>query len=353
MKRLAIEHSAGRYEVVVGSGASRDEETLSALRSRPSLIVTDENVAAHALAGLQKVLPTARTLILPPGENVKTLATVSSIWNRLAELHLGRDTVLVALGGGVIGDMTGFAAACWMRGIDFVQIPTTLLAQVDASVGGKTAVDLPAGKNLVGAFHQPLAVLADTDLLQTLPLREYSAGFAEIVKAALLADGEFFDWLKSNSAALVQRDTELLTHAILRSCEIKAQFVSADEHESGVRALLNLGHTFAHALEKVTGYEQLLHGEAVAIGLVQALTLSEQHSGLDTSLRPRVVRLLETFGLPTIMPAHIDPEAVLDAMRLDKKHVAGRWRVVVLNTIGDAAVAELPDPAPVRAALLP
>lgn len=352
MKRLAIGHSKGSYEVIVGAGASRDAEVLSLLRSRPSLIVTDKNVAVYALAEFRNELPAAHTLVLPPGEAAKTLATVSSIWNRLAELRLGRDTVLVALGGGVIGDMTGFAAACWMRGVDFVQIPTTLLAQVDASVGGKTAVDLPSGKNLVGAFHQPLAVLTDTELLRTLPTREYSAGFAEIVKAALLADAEFFDWIEAHASAILLRDSSLLEDAIFRSCEIKAKYVTTDERESGVRALLNLGHTFAHALEKVTGYEQLLHGEAVAIGLVQALALSEQHCGLDRSLRPRLTGVLETFGLPVTMPPQIQPEPVLDAMRLDKKHLANQWRLVVLRAIGDASVIELPDPAPVRAALL-
>lgn len=351
MRRLAITYSNGSYDVIVGPGASRDEETVSMLRSRPALIVTDDNVAGHA-AELQKLLPTAHTLILRPGENAKTLATVSGIWSHLAELRLGRDAVLVALGGGVIGDMTGFAAACWMRGIDFVQIPTTLLAQVDASVGGKTAVDMPAGKNLVGAFYQPLAVLADTELLQTLPAREYSAGFAEIIKAALLADAKFFGWIEANASALSLRDSSLLEDAIFRSCEIKAKYVTTDERESGVRALLNLGHTFAHALEAVTGYEQLLHGEAVAIGLVQALALSEQHCGLDRSLRPRLVEVLEAFALPVTMPPQIQPDAVLDAMRLDKKHLAGHWRLVVLRALGDAVIVELPDPAAVRAALL-
>lgn len=352
MKRLAITHASGRYEVIVGPGARRDETALGLLGNRPLLIVTDRIVAAHHLAHVQELLPSASTFVLPSGENSKTLATVSSIWNRLAELQLGRDTVLVALGGGVVGDMTGFAAACWMRGVDFVQIPTTLLAQVDASVGGKTAIDLPAGKNLVGAFHQPLAVLADTDLLQTLPPREYSAGFAEIIKAALLADVEFLHWLETNATALMQRNSTQLADAIFRSCEIKVRFVTADERESGVRALLNLGHTFAHALEKITGYEQLLHGEAVAIGLVRALALSEQHCGLDPSLRTRVTRLLQEFSLPTALPGQIHPEAVLEAMRLDKKHLAGNWRLVVMPAIGKAAIAEFPDPAPVRAALL-
>ncbi|MBW3566353.1 MAG: 3-dehydroquinate synthase [Proteobacteria bacterium] len=351
MKRIEVRHATGRYEIVIGPGASRNPDVIARLGSRPALIVTDENVAANWLDAFRASLPSAHVLVLPAGEAFKTLATASAIWSKLADIGAGRDAVLVALGGGVIGDITGFAAACWMRGIDFVQVPTTLLAQVDASVGGKTAVDLPAGKNLVGAFHQPLAVLADTDMLATLPTREFSAGFAEIVKAALLADAGFLAWLESNREALNERTPEAIIEAVFRSCVIKADIVSADERESGIRALLNLGHTFAHALEQVTGYERFLHGEAVAIGLVLAAALSEAHFSLDPDTRLRVARLLEGFGLPTTLPADVKPDEIIDAMQLDKKHVKAHWRLVLLERIGTAVVVEFPDTGPVRRVL--
>ena len=351
MKRIDVSHASGRYEVVIGPGASRDPNVVAQLNSRPALIVTDENVAANWLDELRTLLPSAHALVLPAGEAFKTLATVSAIWSKLADIRAGRDAVLVALGGGVVGDMTGFAAACWMRGIDFVQVPTTLLAQVDASVGGKTAIDLPAGKNLVGAFHQPIAVLADTDMLATLPMREFSSGFAEIVKVALLVETDFLDWLEINLDALNRRVPESLIEAVRRSCLIKADIVSADERDRGVRALLNLGHTFAHALERVTAYERFLHGEAVAIGLVLAAALSETHFGLDPGTRLRVVRLLARFGLPTTLPADVDSDEMIEAMRLDKKHAHAHWRLVLLQHIGKATVVEFPDAAPVRRVL--
>lgn len=352
MKRIDVSHARGRYEVAIGPGASRDSNVVALLNSRPALIVTDENVAAGWLDEYRTLLPSAHALVLPAGEAFKTLATVSAIWSKLADVRAGRNAVLVALGGGVVGDMTGFAAACWMRGIDFVQVPTTLLAQVDASVGGKTAIDLPAGKNLVGAFHQPIAVLADTDMLTTLPAREFSSGFAEIVKAALLVETDFLDWLEINLDALNRRVPESLIEAVHRSCLIKADIVSADERESGVRALLNLGHTFAHALERVTAYERFLHGEAVAIGLVLAAALSETHFGLDPGTRLRVVRLLNGFGLPTTLPADVNADEMIDAMRLDKKHAHTHWRLVLLERIGTATVVEFSDAAPVRRVLM-
>ncbi|HEX7030847.1 MAG TPA: 3-dehydroquinate synthase family protein, partial [Gammaproteobacteria bacterium] len=256
MNRVNVRHRNGEYDVVIGAGVLAGDHLRNAIGTRPAVIVTDVNVAPAWLGQLHAALPHAETLILPAGEAAKTLETVESIWSLLADRNFGRDAVLIALGGGVIGDMTGFAAACWMRGIDFIQVPTTLLAQVDASVGGKTGVDLPAGKNLVGAFHQPVAVLADTDTLQTLPEREYLAGIAEIVKVALIADEEFLAWLETNAVRLRERAPDAVVHAIHRSCEIKAAIVMADERERGQRALLNLGHTFAHALESITGYER-------------------------------------------------------------------------------------------------
>ncbi|HEX6929370.1 MAG TPA: 3-dehydroquinate synthase family protein, partial [Gammaproteobacteria bacterium] len=228
MKRIAIRHLSGEYAVIIGAGVL-DAPLLPELAGqRPALIVTDEHLASHWLDHLRRRLPAAATLVLPAGEAAKTLQTVERIWSMLAKQGFGRDAVLVALGGGVIGDLTGYAAACWMRGVDVIQVPTSLLAQVDASIGGKTGVDLPAGKNLVGAFHQPRAVLIDTRVLETLPQREYSAGLAEIVKAALLADAGFLDWLEGNADALRARDGTAIEYAIHRSCEIKAAFVMTD-----------------------------------------------------------------------------------------------------------------------------
>lgn len=351
MRTIGVTHFTGEYTVRVGASAMDGLLQLPAIHERPVLIVTDKNVAGHWLKDVENLLPHAKSVVLEAGEAHKSLAGVERIWSALAENGTGRDGLVVAFGGGMIGDMAGFAAACWMRGIDFVQVPTTLLAQVDASVGGKTGVDLPQGKNLVGAFHQPVAVLADSQLLQTLPEREYRAGFAEIAKAALLADADFLAWLESNASALVGRDGAALEHAIARSCEIKADIVARDEHERGERAWLNLGHTFGHAIETVTGYERFLHGEAVAIGLVLAARLSEDLCGLDSALRPRIVALLAQLGLPVALPSDLEPDALLAAMRLDKKHVHAHWRLVTLDALAAPRLVELEDRAPVRAVL--
>lgn len=351
MKELRITHAAGTCPVRIGAGLATLAGTFNAVAARRALVVTDDVVAPLWLERVCAAVPHAEALVLPSGESHKTLATVSTIWNRLAHDQFGRDAVLIALGGGVIGDMTGFAAACWMRGVDFVQVPTTLLAQVDASVGGKTGVDLPAGKNLVGAFHQPLAVVIDTAMLDTLPDRQLSAGFAEVAKTALVAESGLLEFLERNAEALINRDGELLENVIAHCCETKARIVAADEHERGMRALLNLGHTFGHALETLTGYDRLLHGEAVAIGLVLACRLSERVLGLDAALRPRLVRLLETFGLPTSVPGDLAPDDILEAMRLDKKHHRGGWRLVLLASPGHAVVHEFRDPGPVREVL--
>ena len=345
MKPITVRHRNGECLVRVEADDSLYAELLSLAARRPVLIVTDENVASLHLAMLQSLLPHATSLVLPAGEPAKTIATVERIWTRLAEPGYGRDTILVALGGGVIGDMTGFAAACWMRGVDYVQLPTTLLAQVDAAIGGKTGVNLAAGKNLVGAFHQPLAVFADTRTLASVPVREFTAGIAEIVKAALIADSALFDWLSDNIEALRAQENTALVHAIGRSCAIKAAIVSDDEHEHGRRMLLNLGHTFAHALENITGYQRFLHGEAVAIGLVLAAECSERHAGLAAAVRARLVRLLEAAGLPVRVPDDIDREALLLAMRLDKKHRQARWRLVLLEAPGHAVVREFANAA--------
>jgi 3-dehydroquinate synthase len=284
-------------------------------------------------------------VVLPDGEQHKTLANASRIFDVLIANRVGRDAIVLALGGGVIGDLAGFVAACYQRGIGFVQIPTTLLAQVDSSVGGKTAVNHPGGKNMIGAFHQPLAVIADTDSLNTLPERELRAGLAEVIKYGLAYDAGFFDWLEANIDALLARSPEALSHAIHRSCEIKAQVVSRDEREQGERALLNLGHTFGHAIESATGYVQWLHGEAVGTGLLMAADLSHRIGALPATVVTRLRELLQRAGLPVEAP-RIGAQRALDYMRVDKKVQSGRIRLVVLQSLGRAVITgDYPDPA--------
>ena len=249
--------------------------------------------------------------------------------------RFGRDCVLVTLGGGVVGDMGGFAAAAWQRGVDFIQVPTTLLAQVDSAVGGKTAVNHPGGKNLIGAFHQPLCVLADTNTLKTLPERELSAGLAEVVKYGLIKDYDMFVWLEGIAGKLINRDPDSLVHAIQRSCQIKAEIVAADEHERGQRALLNLGHTFGHAIERCAGYGVVLHGEAVAAGTVMAAKFSQRLGWITEADVERIKDLFVRLALPT-EPPHIDPAEFFSAMSLDKKVAAGQIRLVLLRSIGAA-----------------
>jgi 3-dehydroquinate synthase len=247
---------------------------------------------------------------------------------------------LIALGGGVVGDLCGFVAATFQRGVDFIQIPTTLLSQVDSSVGGKTAVNNPAGKNMIGAFYQPLAVFADISVLETLPDREYAAGLAEVVKYGIIYDADFFAWLEANAQALVQREKYALTHIITRSCEVKAAVVSEDERESGRRAILNYGHTFGHAIEKLLGYGRLLHGEAVSIGMVMAARLSVEFSGLALADSQRIEKLLQQFNLPvTLEGLELNAEAMIDAMGMDKKVVDGELRFVVADQMGSVRVA--------------
>jgi 3-dehydroquinate synthase len=271
------------------------------------------------------------SIALPDGEAYKTLESAAAVMDRLVGMRAGRDSTVLALGGGVVGDIAGFAAACYMRGIDFVQVPTTLLAQVDSSVGGKTGVNHAKGKNLIGAFHQPRLVLIDTDTLGSLPQRELRAGIAEIIKHGAIADAAFFEWLEKNVAALDARDPAALGFAIRRSCEIKAAVVAADEREHGARALLNFGHTFGHAIENALGYGEWLHGEAVAAGMVMAARLS----GIDVPEVDRLRRMLETAGLPA-SPPDVEPDALRAAMDLDKKATAGRLRFVLLKRIGEA-----------------
>ena len=341
------------YAIRIGAGLLDDAATWrSALRGRHVLVVTDSNVAPLYLdrvrAGLASHAHDA--LVLPASEASKTLASAERIFDALATLGANRDGAIVALGGGVIGDLAGFAAACWMRGIDFVQMPTTLLAMVDSSVGGKTGVNVAAGKNLVGAFHQPRAVVADTSTLATLPPREYAAGLAEVVKYGAIGDASFFAWLERNADALLAHDAGVLAEAIAFSCAYKAGVVARDERETGERALLNFGHTFGHALEAERGYGELLHGEAIAIGMVVAATLSARSGRAGAEDAARLARLLSRFGLPTTLPP-ASADALLARMRLDKKNLGGRIRLILWRGIGKAEIASDVDEAAIREVL--
>ncbi|MBX3701225.1 MAG: 3-dehydroquinate synthase [Dokdonella sp.] len=342
VRTLDVALGARSYPIWIGAGLLADSARWRApIRGRHVLVVTNTTVAAlylqrvlAGLAGLQHA-----HLVLPDGEAHKTLDASGQIFAALAALGASRDATILALGGGVIGDLAGFAAASWMRGIDFIQMPTTLLAMVDSSVGGKTGVNLPQGKNLVGAFHQPRAVVADTGTLATLPVREYRAGLAEVVKYGAINDAAFFAWLEVHADALVARDEAALAAAIQASCRAKSAIVARDEHERGERALLNFGHSFGHALETVAGYGTLLHGEAVAIGMLQAATLSTRLGRADAADATRLARLLTRLGLPVQAPP-LDAAALLAAMRLDKKNEGGRLRLILWRGIGQAEIVD-------------
>ena len=334
---LTVELGERSYPIVIGSGLLAGGFDLEAyLPGDHCLVVTNETVGRIYTDSLRRCLGDARArwLAVPDGEAFKTMATFQAVIDDLVAARAGRDSAVIALGGGVIGDIAGFAAACYMRGVAFVQVPTTLLAQVDSSVGGKTGVNHPGGKNLVGAFYQPRLVLIDTDTLSTLPDRELKAGLAEVIKYGAILDREFLVWLEANIGALLDRDPAALGHAIRRSCEIKAQIVAQDERESGRRALLNFGHTFGHAIENTLGYGEWLHGEAVAAGMLMAATMS----GLDASEFTRLEALLAAAGLPT-SPPRVGAATLREAMRMDKKTVANRVRFVLLRRLGDAFVS--------------
>lgn len=333
---LTVDLGDRSYPIIIGTGLIEDGFDLSPhVAGGKCLIVSNETVAPLYLDRLKKCLP-AQDIVsheLPDGESFKVLATAQAILDELVQAHAGRDATVVALGGGVVGDIAGFAAACYMRGIAFIQVPTSLLSQVDSSVGGKTGVNHPGGKNLIGAFHQPRAVLIDIDSLSTLPDRELKAGLAEVIKYGAIIDRNFFDWLEDNLQALLRRDAEALIYAIRRSCEIKALVVAEDERESGRRALLNFGHTFGHAIENSMGYGEWLHGEAIAAGMVMAAQLS----GIGTEDQDRLQRLIEAAGLPVAPPA-AGALALREAMRTDKKVSANKLRFVLLRSLGDAYV---------------
>lgn len=341
------------YRIMIGPGLLTDGALLAAhVRGRHVLIVSDSHVAPlyaqQVAVALQAMLPKVTMVVtcLAAGESSKTLDNFAELMRELADFGATRDACIFALGGGVVGDLAGFAAACWMRGIDVVQLPTSLLAMVDSSVGGKTAVDLPQGKNLVGAFHPPRAVFADTAVLKTLPERELRAGFAEVIKYGAIVDADFLDWLDAHADALLARDDDALAQAIARSCAHKAAIVARDPLEHGERALLNFGHTFAHAIESEQGYGGLNHGEAVAVGMVLAAQLSTALGVAPAADAARLRNLLIRFGLPTAMPPGLAADALLARMRLDKKAGAAGLRFVLWDHCGTARiVSDVPDAA--------
>lgn len=344
MHTLHVDLGERSYPIYIGRDLLRDASLLAQhLPGSQVVIVSNDTVAPLYMDRLRASIgdhDRITEVILPDGEQFKTLDTLGSIFDRmLAERH-NRTTCLVALGGGVVGDISGFAAACYQRGVDFIQVPTTLLAQVDSSVGGKTAVNHPLGKNMIGAFHQPRAVLIDTNTLQTLPGREFAAGLAEVVKYGLICDAPFYDWLRGAMPRLIAREEAALAEAIERSCANKARIVAADEREGGVRAILNLGHTFGHAIETDQGYGSWLHGEAVAAGMVLALTLSARRGWIGEQDVAELRALLDSVGLPIDPPAAMTCERFMALMSLDKKVIDGRLRLVLLRAVGEACVVD-------------
>jgi 3-dehydroquinate synthase len=335
------------YQIDIGTGLLGDPATWSRVPAGAyGVIVSNTTVAPLYAQRLQAAIAGrhrhVEVVVLPDGEAYKNWDTLNRIFDAMLQRGCDRKSVVYALGGGVVGDMAGFAAACYMRGVPFVQVPTTLLAQVDSSVGGKTGINHPLGKNMIGAFYQPLHVACDLDTLGTLPAREFSAGLAEVIKYGPIADTEFLQWLEANLDALVRRDTRAIAHAVRRSCEIKAAVVGQDERESGLRAILNFGHTFGHAIEAGLGYGEWLHGEAVGCGMVMGLQLSQRLGYVDAAWVDRVTRLIGQAGLPVVGP-RLGPDRYLELMRVDKKTEAGEIRFVLIERPGAAIVRSAPD----------
>lgn len=341
MRTLHVDLGERSYPIFIGSGLlDRAECFTPYIAGRQVAVVTNETVAPLYLQRLLTTLAGYQVtpVVLPDGEAFKNWETLQLIFDGLLGARHDRRTTLIALGGGVIGDMTGFAAACYQRGVDFIQVPTTLLSQVDSSVGGKTGINHPLGKNMVGAFYQPKAVVIDTATLATLPPRELSAGLAEVIKYGLICDEPFLAWLEQHMDALRALDGEAIAEAVERSCAAKARVVNADERESGVRATLNLGHTFGHAIETEMGYGTWLHGEAVAAGTVMALEMSQRLGWIDAAARDRGIRLLARAGLPLVPPAEMGAAEFLRHMAVDKKVLDGQLRLVLLQALGAAVV---------------
>ncbi|EHJ05749.1 3-dehydroquinate synthase [Marinobacter flavimaris] len=345
-RELSVELGERSYPIFIGEGLLGTQDLSAFVSGAQVMIVTNETVAPLYLERAKASFPGKRvdTVVLPDGERFKDWQTLNSIFDGLLEHRHTRKTLLVALGGGVVGDMAGFAAACYQRGVPFIQIPTTLLSQVDSSVGGKTGINHPLGKNMVGAFHQPQAVLIDTASLQTLPAREVSAGLAEVIKYGLIRDQGFLGWLEEHMDALVSLDPEALAEAIFRSCACKAEIVALDEREGGLRAILNLGHTFGHAIETYAGYGNWLHGEAVGTGMLMAAELSALEGMISRDDCDRINRLILRAGLPDKPPVAMTADDFMGLMAVDKKNVDGLLRLVLLRSVGDAVVTAEASP---------
>ncbi len=339
---ISIDLGDRSYPIYIGDSLLTDSALFSEnLPYQHILVVSNDTIAPLYLQSLQTALGNrlVESVVLPDGEQHKTLNVLNNVFDALMSGRFGRDCCVLALGGGVVGDMAGFAAASYQRGVAFIQVPTSLLAQVDSSVGGKTGVNHVMGKNMIGAFHQPEAVVIDTDVLSTLPDRELSAGLAEVIKYGFIQDADFLNWLQQNMPALLARDTKALVHAIKRSCEIKAEIVAADEREHGVRAYLNFGHTFGHAIETAQGYGNWLHGEAVAAGMSMALKMSKNSGWLTQQDVERGLDIISAANLPISPPANMTSESFLELMARDKKVRQARINLILLHAIGDAVVS--------------
>ena len=347
VQRISVELGARSYQIRIGHRILPYVTELLDLQSARFLVVTDDNVRTpHAEMVLQALTASGchgSIACVPAGERSKSLDTLSTLYDQLVELTASRRTTVIAVGGGVVGDLAGFLAATYARGLPFVQVPTTLLAMVDSSVGGKTGINHPKGKNLIGSFHQPRGVLVDTATLETLPDREYRSGLAEVVKYAVIMDAEIFSWLEDNIAGMISRDADVLAHIVARSCELKAAVVREDEYETtGLRAILNYGHTFAHAFEAVAGYDGLLHGEAVSVGMICASRLAERLERITPDATARQIGLLRALGLPVDVPVDLQRrhQEIVDCMLLDKKTVDGQLRFILPDRIGHVELVD-------------
>ena len=341
MNILKVDLGDKAYPVYIGDGLLQDAGLFKRhVQSKQVMVITNNTVAPLYLDRVRQCLDEFQltTCILPDGEQFKTLEVMNEIVTRLLQSRFSRNCCLLALGGGVIGDITGFAASCYQRGVKYIQLPTTLLAQVDSAIGGKTAVNHPLGKNMIGSFHQPLAVISDISVLDTLDQRELQAGLAEVIKYGLIRDSEFFDWLENNTPMVLERKRDALIHAVERSCHNKAEIVACDEKESGIRAILNLGHTFGHAIETGLGYKEWLHGEAVATGIMMAADLSQRHGWIADNDMNRIRKILVAAHLPVLLPASINSRQMLDLMAVDKKVRDGIIHLVLLKGIGNAII---------------
>ena len=351
---LQVDLGDRAYPIYIGSDLISNPEFFAQhIRGSRVMVVSNTTVAPLYLEQLKKALVDFKVseVILPDGEEFKTLDVLNQIYTALLENRFDRTCTLIALGGGVVGDMTGYAAASYQRGVNFIQVPTTLLSQVDSSVGGKTGVNHPLGKNMIGAFHQPQAVIADTLTLNTLPDRELSAGMAEVIKYGLINDADFFEWLEEHMEALMARDLVLLAEVIRRSCADKAQIVAADEKESGQRALLNLGHTFGHAIETGMGYGKWLHGEAVGAGMAMAADMSCRLGWISQDKVNKINDLLQRAALPASPPESMSGNDFMDLMSVDKKVLDGKMRLVLMKDIGESIISDDFDPAALKATL--